>query len=197
MKLDVSSLAHTKWECKYHIVFAPKYRRQIIYGKIKQDIGQMLRKLCEYKGMVEHNVKGKLVLVSSNSAFLPQPVFGGYAHYTASKGGVISMTTEIAKEMKRYGIMVNTVAPDGMWTPGCLSNGPVSSLTPEKQAEIGREIMVAKLDYTPEADSVAVVVYALCTRLADGVTGECVVADSGMMRNIVSYQPAIEQFPAE
>ena len=51
MKLDVSSLAHTKWECKYHIVFAPKYRRQIIYGKIKQDIGQMLRKLCEYKGI--------------------------------------------------------------------------------------------------------------------------------------------------
>ena len=51
MKLDTSSLAHTKWECKYHIVFAPKYRRQIIYGKIKADIGQMLRKLCEYKGI--------------------------------------------------------------------------------------------------------------------------------------------------
>ena len=49
MKLDTNSLAHTKWECKYHIVFAPKYRRQIIYGKIKADIGQMLRKLCEYK----------------------------------------------------------------------------------------------------------------------------------------------------
>ena len=51
MKLDTSSLAHTKWECKYHIVFAPKYRRQIIYGKIRLDIGQMLRKLCEYKGI--------------------------------------------------------------------------------------------------------------------------------------------------
>ncbi len=49
MKLDISSLAHTKWECKYHMVFAPKYRRQIIYGKIKQDIGLMLRKLCAYK----------------------------------------------------------------------------------------------------------------------------------------------------
>ena len=49
MKLDTSSLAHTKWNCKYHIVFAPKYRRQIIYGKIKKDIGMMLRKLCEYK----------------------------------------------------------------------------------------------------------------------------------------------------
>ena len=51
MKLDTSSLAHTKRECKYHIVFAPKFRRQVIYGKIKQDIGQMLRKLCEYKGI--------------------------------------------------------------------------------------------------------------------------------------------------
>ena len=51
MKLDTNSLAHTQWECKYHIVFAPKYRGQIIYGKIKQDIGQMIRKLCEYKGV--------------------------------------------------------------------------------------------------------------------------------------------------
>ena len=51
MKLDINSLAHTKWECKYHIVFAPKYRRQVIYGKVKADIGQMLRKLCEYKGI--------------------------------------------------------------------------------------------------------------------------------------------------
>ena len=49
MKLDTESLAHTRWNCKYHIVFAPKYRRQVIYGKIKADIGIMLRKLCEYK----------------------------------------------------------------------------------------------------------------------------------------------------
>ena len=49
MKLDTDSLAHTKWNCKYHIVFAPKYRRQVIYGQIKKDIGIMLRKLCEYK----------------------------------------------------------------------------------------------------------------------------------------------------
>ena len=47
--MDTNSLAHTKWECKYHIVFAPKYRRQVIYGKIKADVGIMLRKLCEYK----------------------------------------------------------------------------------------------------------------------------------------------------
>lgn len=47
--MDNSSLAHTKWNCKYHIVFAPKFRRQIIYGKIKADIGVILRKLCDHK----------------------------------------------------------------------------------------------------------------------------------------------------
>lgn len=51
--MNIQSLAHNKWNCKYHIVFAPKYSRQIIYGKIKKDIGQMLRKLCEHKGIVE------------------------------------------------------------------------------------------------------------------------------------------------
>ena len=49
--MDKNSLAHTKWNCKYHIVFAPKYRRQIIYGKIKGDIGKILRTLCERKGI--------------------------------------------------------------------------------------------------------------------------------------------------
>ena len=48
---DVKSLSHSKWNCKYHIVFAPKYRRQEIYGKIKVDIGQILRKLCDQKGV--------------------------------------------------------------------------------------------------------------------------------------------------
>ena len=51
---DIKSLAHTKWNCKYHIVFAPKYRRQIIYGKIKTDIGIILRKLCQRKGVEIH-----------------------------------------------------------------------------------------------------------------------------------------------
>ena len=49
--MDKNSLSHTTWECKYHIVFAPKYRRQVIYGKIKVDIGKILRELCERKGI--------------------------------------------------------------------------------------------------------------------------------------------------
>ena len=50
-KFDNDSLSHTRWNCKYHIVFAPKYRRQVIYGKIKMDIGRILRTLCERKGV--------------------------------------------------------------------------------------------------------------------------------------------------
>ena len=47
--MDDNSLAHTQWNCKYHIVFAPKFRRQIIYGRIKVSIGRILRELCERK----------------------------------------------------------------------------------------------------------------------------------------------------
>lgn len=49
--MDELSLSHCKYECKYHIVFAPKFRRQIIYGKIKTEIGKILRQLCENKGI--------------------------------------------------------------------------------------------------------------------------------------------------
>jgi len=48
---DESSLSHTKWNCQYHIVFTPKYRRKAIFGKIRSDIGKYLRRLCEYKGV--------------------------------------------------------------------------------------------------------------------------------------------------
>ena len=46
---DIKSLAHSRWRCKYHIVFAPKYRRQVIYQKIKADVGKILRELSERK----------------------------------------------------------------------------------------------------------------------------------------------------
>lgn len=49
--MDTNSLAHTMWECKYHIVFAPKYRRKAIYGELKKDIGTILRELCDRKGI--------------------------------------------------------------------------------------------------------------------------------------------------
>lgn len=49
--MDNNSLSHTKWTCKYHIVFAPKYRRMVAYGKLKQDIANILSALCKRKGV--------------------------------------------------------------------------------------------------------------------------------------------------
>ena len=49
MKSDTNSLAHTKWDCNYHIVFAPKYRRKVFYGQKRLEIGAILRSLCEWK----------------------------------------------------------------------------------------------------------------------------------------------------
>ena len=48
---DLHSLSHTKWNCKYHLVFAPKFRRKVIYGKLKADIAKVLSMLCKRKGV--------------------------------------------------------------------------------------------------------------------------------------------------
>ena len=51
MNKDTESLAHTSWNCKYHIVFAPKYRRKAFYGEKRREIGAILRQLCEWKNV--------------------------------------------------------------------------------------------------------------------------------------------------
>ena len=50
-KNDIHSLSHTKWECKYHIVFAPKYRRKVFFGQMRYGIGKIIRELCRWKGV--------------------------------------------------------------------------------------------------------------------------------------------------
>ena len=54
MAKQANSLARTKWLCKYHLVFTPKYRRKIIYNKYRGSLGKILRQLCEYKGVEIH-----------------------------------------------------------------------------------------------------------------------------------------------
>lgn len=51
MANQTNSLSHTKWLCKYHVVFAPKYRRKIIYNQYRKSLGEVLRRLCNYKGI--------------------------------------------------------------------------------------------------------------------------------------------------
>ena len=71
--MDNNSLSHTKWNCKYHIVFAPKYRRKVAYGKIKQDIADILSMLCKRKGVkiveaeIEKFESRKFISSSENS----------------------------------------------------------------------------------------------------------------------------------
>jgi len=48
-KMDNQSIAHTRWNCTYHIVFIPKYRRKVVYGEVRWDIAEILKKLCEMK----------------------------------------------------------------------------------------------------------------------------------------------------
>ena len=81
MKNDNQSLSHTKWNCKYHIVFAPKYRRQAIYGKIREDIGKILRQLCELKNveLIEGELcRGHVHLLVSIPPSLSVSQFVGY-----------------------------------------------------------------------------------------------------------------------
>lgn len=68
--MNDQSLNHTRWNCKYHIVFSPKFRRKLIYGRYRRTIGEILRKLCEYKGIeiVEANACGPYPYVYQDSA---------------------------------------------------------------------------------------------------------------------------------
>lgn len=59
MKLDISSLADTKWVCKYHIVFTPKYRRKMDYWGMREDIRDIIRDLCKWKGVAI--IEGKVM----------------------------------------------------------------------------------------------------------------------------------------
>ena len=47
--MDSKSLSHTKWKCQYHIVFIPKYRKKVLYGKIREDVREIIKVLCKYK----------------------------------------------------------------------------------------------------------------------------------------------------
>ena len=55
---DRQSLSHVRWDCKYHVVIVPKYRRRLLYGKFRSDVGRILRDLCRQKGVVWKSWKG-------------------------------------------------------------------------------------------------------------------------------------------
>ena len=123
--MDNSSLSHTKWDCTYHIVFIPKYRRKVMYGELRTDVREIIIKLCEYKGVaiVEGSVcidhvhlcvkippklsvsefmgylKGKSALM----IFDRHPEFGqrGNRHFWA-KGYFVNTVGRNEEEIKKY-----------------------------------------------------------------------------------------------
>lgn len=147
------------------------------------------------KYMVEHEIKGKIVAISSNCAWYPYPVFGGYPHYAASKGAINAMIVEAAKELKRYDISVNCVAPGGMMTPGATTNLAARGLTDDQEDQIYEEMSLTAGAGAQTIDGVGMAAYMLCTGAADEITGECLVADNGVSHNIFRFQPAAERYP--
>ena len=89
MRQDNNSLAHTTWNCKYHIVFAPKYRRQIIYGKYKASIGQILRLLCERKGVEIHEAEACPVYIHMLVSIAPKQIISSFMGYLKGKNSLM------------------------------------------------------------------------------------------------------------
>ena len=71
MAKKANSLAHTKWMCKYHIVFTPKYRRKAIYNQYREDLGEILRRLCRYRGV--EIIEGHLMIDHVHMLVMIQP----------------------------------------------------------------------------------------------------------------------------
>ena len=84
-----NSLAHTTWNCKYHIVFAPKYRRQIIYGKYKASIGQILRLLCERKGVEIHEAEACPAYIHMLVSIPPKQIISSFMGYLKGKNSLM------------------------------------------------------------------------------------------------------------
>ena len=79
--MDESSLSHTKWICKYHIIFIPKYRRKEVYGRLRKDIGEIIRQLCPYQNVeiIEaHAMKDPIHMLVSIPPKLAVSKFVGY-----------------------------------------------------------------------------------------------------------------------
>ena len=68
---DIHSLSHSKWNCKYHIVFAPKYRRKVFYETKRLEIGQILRQLCNWYGAINEHINTVFVKMHKQIRQLP------------------------------------------------------------------------------------------------------------------------------
>lgn len=154
------------------------------------------------RSMIKAKKGGKIVTVSSTAWRAEETKgVGLMSAYCAAKGGVVSSTKAIAKELRQYGIIVNSVAPGSMMTPGVFysQNDSYKKYGPELQAEMQKYGEGAPISRTP--DEVALVVLAMCTGISDFMCGQTLDVDGGSQYSFTqspwSYtmdaQPLVEE----
>ena len=127
--MDVNnSLAHTTWNCKYHIVFAPKYRRKVFYGEKKKEVGAILRQLCEWKNVRIIEAEVCPDHIHMLVAIPPKMSVSGFMGYLKGKSSVLIYQKFANLQFKyRYrefwctGYYVDTVGKNTKNTPFQLS----------------------------------------------------------------------------
>ena len=100
--MDTNSLSHTKWNCKYHVVFTPKYRRQVIYGKLRLEIEKILRQLYIYKGVEIIEVKACLNHIYMLILIPPKISVSSFMGYLKGKSSLM-IFDKFANLKYRYG----------------------------------------------------------------------------------------------
>ena len=75
--MDNRSLSHTRWKCQYHIVFIPKYRKKVLYGKVREDVREIISTLCKYKSV--EIIAGAVCIDRVHLSVAIQPKFSDYS----------------------------------------------------------------------------------------------------------------------
>lgn len=135
--MNSSSLSHTKWKCQYHIVFIPKYRRKVLYGQVKADVREIIKKLCEYRNI--EIVEGA---VCSDHVHLcvsipPKESVSSFVGYLKGKSALMifdkhpEQTTKWSKSFWARGYYVATV--------GNITEDAIKKYIQEQQEEAKKE----------------------------------------------------------
>jgi NAD(P)-dependent dehydrogenase (short-subunit alcohol dehydrogenase family) len=178
-KLDILVTSAAGWSSYSYLDLPEEVYDRILDTDLKGSyfIGQAAARV-----MVRDKIKGKIVFISSAAHMGEGPVgIGMNSYYAAAKAGVVAMTKTVAGELKQYGINVNCVAPGGMLSAGVFKEGNEAfALYGEEYAAV-RQANGRKIPLAMNPDEIALVVYALCTPMADFMVGETVNVNGGTL----------------
>lgn len=176
-KLDILVPCAAVWYPRAFVDMKPEEFDDVIETDMR---GQYFTVQAAAKSMIKNKVEGKIVTVASVSHRSDDIAkIAMMTHYNTAKGGVISMTRGIARELKQYGIGVNCVAPGGMITFGAMNcNASASKLYGEEwDSDVGENSVDMPIADSP--DDVALMIFALCTDMSNFMFGQVIDVDGG------------------